>query len=196
MKRRRPRGFSALFSVVTAVLLSVWLAGGGAGALPPVQTLAQETGVVLCAQAKETTDYQATAYLNVRSKASKSGKILGGYAKGDTVSVYSIDGDWAKVSYNGTTAYVAAKYLGEMGSVSASRSSGGSTSTSAGCSSTTTSAGGGGSAGSDADMVWLSATGSKYHSIDHCGRMNPNKAYQVTRKEAEAEGYEPCRKCW
>ena len=45
-------------------------------------------------------------------------------------------------------------------------------------------------------MVWLSATGSKYHSIPNCGNMNPNKAYQVSRASAEAEGYEPCKKCW
>lgn len=45
-------------------------------------------------------------------------------------------------------------------------------------------------------MVWLSETGSKYHSIPDCGNMNPNKAYQVSRSEAEAQGYEACKKCW
>lgn len=45
-------------------------------------------------------------------------------------------------------------------------------------------------------MVWLSETGSKYHSIPDCGNMNPNKAYQVSRSEAEAQGYEVCKKCW
>ena len=46
------------------------------------------------------------------------------------------------------------------------------------------------------DMVWLSATGSKYHSINDCGRMNPNTARQITLAEAEAGGYERCSKCW
>ena len=52
--------------------------------------------------------------------------------------------------------------------------------------------GGGSSSGGD---VWLSATGSKYHSINNCGRMNPDKAIRVSRSEAEARGYEPCSKC-
>lgn len=44
--------------------------------------------------------------------------------------------------------------------------------------------------------AYLSATGSKYHSIDHCGKMNPNKARKTTISEAEAAGYERCSKCW
>lgn len=44
--------------------------------------------------------------------------------------------------------------------------------------------------------AYLSATGSKYHSIDHCGKMNPNKAQKTTVSEAEAAGYERCSKCW
>lgn len=45
-------------------------------------------------------------------------------------------------------------------------------------------------------MVWLSATGQKYHSIPDCGNMNPNKARQVTKSAAEAEGKDACKKCW
>ena len=45
-------------------------------------------------------------------------------------------------------------------------------------------------------MVWLSATGSKYHSIPDCGNMNPNTARQVSRSSAEAQGYDACSKCW
>lgn len=44
-------------------------------------------------------------------------------------------------------------------------------------------------------LVWLSATGSKFHSIDHCGSMNPNKARQVTIEEAAAK-FEACENCW
>ncbi len=54
----------------------------------------------------------------------------------------------------------------------------------------TTSSGSGGS-----ELVWLAATGDKYHTINNCGRMNPDKAYQVTKAEAEADGKEPCSKC-
>lgn len=45
-------------------------------------------------------------------------------------------------------------------------------------------------------MCWLSATGSKYHSINNCGRMNPNNARQVTIAEAERQRYGRCKKCW
>lgn len=45
-------------------------------------------------------------------------------------------------------------------------------------------------------MCWLSTTGSKYHSINNCGRMNPNNARQVTIAEAERQGYGRCKKCW
>lgn len=45
------------------------------------------------------------------------------------------------------------------------------------------------------EKVWISETGSKYHSIPNCGRMNPDKATQISLKDAEAMGYEPCSKC-
>ena len=45
-------------------------------------------------------------------------------------------------------------------------------------------------------MVWLSATGSKYHNRSNCGRMNPNTATKVTLKEAQRQGYGACSKCF
>ena len=48
----------------------------------------------------------------------------------------------------------------------------------------------------DGQLVWLSATGEKHHSQNDCGTMNPDNARQVTRDEADAQGYEPCKKCW
>ena len=45
-------------------------------------------------------------------------------------------------------------------------------------------------------MVWLPATGEKYHNKNNCGRMNPSKARKVTKSEAERRGYEPCSKCY
>jgi len=44
--------------------------------------------------------------------------------------------------------------------------------------------------------VWISATGSKYHSINNCGRMNPAKARRMTKSAAVADGYEACEKCY
>jgi len=48
----------------------------------------------------------------------------------------------------------------------------------------------------DSTMVWKSATGSKYHCVNDCGNMNPSKAKQLTKEEAEAQGLEPCSKCY
>lgn len=45
-------------------------------------------------------------------------------------------------------------------------------------------------------MCWKSATGDKYHSINNCGRMNPNKATQLTIEQAESMGLTRCSKCW
>ena len=50
--------------------------------------------------------------------------------------------------------------------------------------------------GNSETLVWLSATGSKYHKINNCGNMNPNKATQVTEAEAIAKGKQKCSKCW
>lgn len=47
-----------------------------------------------------------------------------------------------------------------------------------------------------AGSVWISATGEKYHSIPNCGRMNPEKARQMSLADAQAAGYEACSKCY
>ena len=44
--------------------------------------------------------------------------------------------------------------------------------------------------------VWIPASGSKYHNKPSCGRMNPSTAKQISKSEAEAMGYEPCKKCY
>lgn len=49
---------------------------------------------------------------------------------------------------------------------------------------------------SQEQMVWISATGSKYHSTPDCGKMDPSSAYQMSVSEAEAQGYGPCSKCF
>ena len=42
-------------------------------------------------------------------------------------------------------------------------------------------------------LVWISETGSKYHNKNNCGRMNPDRAYQMTRENAEARGMNPAK---
>lgn len=46
------------------------------------------------------------------------------------------------------------------------------------------------------EYVYTSATGSKYHKINNCGSMNPDKATRRTVDEAEALGYTACKTCY
>ncbi len=46
------------------------------------------------------------------------------------------------------------------------------------------------------EMVWLSATGEKYHSINNCGKMNPNNARQVSLENAISSNHQACSKCY
>ncbi|MBQ9647010.1 MAG: hypothetical protein IJV43_01440 [Oscillospiraceae bacterium] len=45
-------------------------------------------------------------------------------------------------------------------------------------------------------LVWLSATGSKFHNKNNCGTMNPDKARQVTVDYATSRGFDACEKCY
>lgn len=47
---------------------------------------------------------------------------------------------------------------------------------------------------SNSKKVYLSATGSKYHTVNNCGKMNPDKAREVSLSEAQGK-YQPCSKC-
>lgn len=46
------------------------------------------------------------------------------------------------------------------------------------------------------DAVWISATGLKYHCINNCGQMDPDKARQVSLENAINMGYEKCSNCY
>ena len=178
------------------MLLFVGLIGGlsfGGFQLPGIS----DTGAVsnaIVAEAASVTNYVAKTGLNVREQASAKSARIGALSKGDTVQVYSISNGWAEIEYDGSTAYVASKYLSKPGSASSSGS--GSASAASTAKKSISSAKESTSSGSGDSMVWLSATGSKYHSRNDCGRMNPSKARQVKRSEAIAEGYEACKKCW
>lgn len=45
-------------------------------------------------------------------------------------------------------------------------------------------------------MVWKTATGKKYHSINNCGKTNSSNATQVTLDAAKSAGLTPCSKCF
>lgn len=82
------------------------------------------------------------------------------------------------------------------GSAAASESSASDSSTVSESTATDNSASVSDSAGSGSVLVWKSATGSKYHSINNCGNMNPDKATQITEEQAINEGLGKCSKCW
>ena len=44
--------------------------------------------------------------------------------------------------------------------------------------------------------VWVSASGTKYHSRNDCGAMDPDKARQMTLEDAQREGYTACGRCY
>lgn len=65
--------------------------------------------------------------INVRDAASEDGNKLGQLEKGQEVTCYAVENGWAKIDYNGTTAYVKADFLSdkeESGDASASDSQG------------------------------------------------------------------------
>ena len=72
----------------------------------------------------------ATSSVMVRQKASTSSTALSTIKKGETVTVLSVDGDWAKVKDGSRTGYVAARYLNISGKTSSSASSSSSSSAS------------------------------------------------------------------
>lgn len=62
----------------------------------------------------ETQTMYATSEVNIRSGAGTDTEILGKTAKGDSIEMLSIDGDWAKILYNGAVAYIATDYISEQ----------------------------------------------------------------------------------
>lgn len=68
---------------------------------------------------------KAKSGLNVRSEANANSEILGKLNKNDAVEVESMDGDWARISYNGTDGYVHSKFLVRVDTKKSRSSSGG-----------------------------------------------------------------------
>ena len=122
----------------------------------------------------ETTVMYSTTTLNIRATASTDADIIGTFATGDSVTVISSDGGWSKVDYDGTEAYVSSDYLSEIQPTAAAQIPA--------------------SSDQQETMVWVSATGKKYHSRSGCSNMsNPS---QISKSDAQAQGYEPCKKCY
>jgi uncharacterized protein YgiM (DUF1202 family) len=61
--------------------------------------------------ASATTQMTATVGLNIRSGPSTTTDVLGGLFRGQTVTAISSSRGWTKIFYDGSTAYVATRYL-------------------------------------------------------------------------------------
>lgn len=46
------------------------------------------------------------------------------------------------------------------------------------------------------EMVYITATGKKYHRKNKCGNTNPSRTSYIPLSEAESMGYTPCSKCY
>ena len=129
-------------------------------------------------EARETFSMYASESVNVRSGPGSGYSRLGSFQRNDVISVYDNSGEWAEIDYNGTLAYVHSSYLSntEVSTLPAPVPE------------TEAEEVGGG------PMVWIPATGSKYHSRSSCSNMkNPT---HVPLETAIKRGYEPCKKCY
>jgi uncharacterized protein YgiM (DUF1202 family) len=61
--------------------------------------------------ANAATQMTATVGVNIRSGASTQSSILGGLYRGQTVTAITSSGGWTKITFAGSTAYVASRYL-------------------------------------------------------------------------------------
>ena len=87
------------FMICTVVMMSIFLIGG------------------LKANAQDTTTYRTTEYLNVRTGGSTQYRRIGVLSKGEEVEVIEVEGNWAKIKYEGRTAYSCKLWLEKVGEV-------------------------------------------------------------------------------
>lgn len=129
-----------------------------------------------------TGDYlYTTDRLNLREGPGKDYDVLTTIPFGEKVPCKSFSGSWVETSYKDQDGYVLFSYLSKT--VPSSPESSNSHSSSVSHSQRET-------------MVWISATGSKYHSRPDCGNMNPDRAYKETLSDAIDEGYTRCQNCY
>lgn len=132
----------------------------------------------------------STTNLNVRNMPNADGEKLGSFQKGTAVEVTGScrETGWLRVKYGSQTGYVSADYMSDEKPVVEAMVSAQKTSTEKASADSQQKSSG--------NTVWVSATGSKYHSKNNCGRMNPSKATQMTESQAISIGLGKCSKCW
>lgn len=112
---------NAKIRIATGMMAACLLCGNAFALDTAVQQNADET-VAVTAQVSEGTGQQeqnvaakktgyATASVNVRSKPSNEGEILGTLSKGTSVEILGSEGNWYQISFAGKTGYVYNKYI-------------------------------------------------------------------------------------
>lgn len=118
----------------------------------------------------------AADFVSVKEEPNDTSSTVGELGPGNQIQVLNRDDNgWATIVFNGATTYIPSSYLSDIDPQTMTQAA------------PTQPVG---------NMVWLSATGSKYHSRNNCGNMNPANARQVTESDAVSQGYEKCKKCW
>ena len=144
-------------------------------------------------------DYLYTqANVHLRSLPSTDGISLDLIPSGTLVGVSGYVNSWGKVKYNGHSGYVLGTYLGEEKPADPNRKTYEELKREIHENGVEIIDNDDDYYDDDASetWVWISATGSKYHSRPDCGNMNPDRAYEETLSDAIDEGYSRCSNCW
>lgn len=140
-------------------------------------------------------DYLYTqANVHLRSGPGVEYSSLDLIPSGTLVGVSSYYNYWASVKYKGQSGYISQDYLGENKPLDPNRKTFEELRQEIRENSVEIIESG--DDGESETWVWLSATGSKYHSRPDCGNMDPDRARKVSRSEAINEGYSACSNCY
>lgn len=147
----------------------------------------------------------AADFVSVKEEPNDTSESVGELGPGNQIQVLNRDDDgWATIIFDGITSYVPSQYVSDTDPTTVPQTQAAPTQAAPTQAASTqpqtvaptqppqTEA----PTQSVGTMVWLSATGSKYHSRNNCGNMNPANARQVTESDAINQGYEKCKKCW
>ena len=141
-----------------------------------------------------TGDYlYTTDRLNLREGPGKEYDVLKVIPFGEKVPCKSFSGDWVETSYSGQNGYVLFSYLSKE-RINPSQRTYEESRQEIHENSVETIDNGDNYASET--WVWISATGSKYHSRPDCGNMDPSRAYEETLSDAIDEGYTRCQNCY
>lgn len=138
-------------------------------------TQASNPPVEIPKQPIETYNMYTKTALKVRAGPGTNYNSLTTLPSGSEIDVVKEEKDWTQIIYHGAVAYVATKYISHVEQDIDDYEPSNDNSASA-------------------EMVWIPATGSKYHRTSTCSNMkNPS---QVTKEKAVSIGFTPCKKCY